>query len=36
MTEADGNGSFRTYLLDAMYNLDAATLADGALVQEVM
>ena len=36
MTEADGNGSFRTYLLDAMYNLDAATLADGALVQEAM
>lgn len=36
MMEADGNGSFRTYLLDAMYNLDAATLADGALVQEVM
>ena len=36
MTEVDGNGSFRTYLLDAMYNLDAATLADGALVQEVM
>lgn len=36
MTESDGNGSFRTYLLDAMYNLDAATLADGALVQEVM
>ena len=36
MTEADGNGSFRAYLLDAMYNLDAATLADGALVQEVM
>ena len=36
MTEADGNGSFRAYLLDAMYNLAAATLADGALVQEVM
>lgn len=36
MGEADGNGSFRTYLLDALYNMDAETLAGGALVQEVL
>ncbi len=35
MTEVDGNGTFRTYLLDALYNMDSATLEDGALVQDV-
>ena len=36
MTSVDGNGSFRTYLLDAIYNMDAAMLEQGALVQEVL
>ncbi len=35
MSEQDGNGSFRTYLLDALYNLDAQQLVEGARVQEV-
>lgn len=36
MTSVDGNGSFRAYLLDAIYNMDAAMLEQGALVQEVL
>ena len=35
MQPADGNGSFRTYLLDALYNLDAETLAARAKVVAV-
>ena len=35
MSPADGNGSFRTYLLDALYNMDAQTLAEGARIEEV-
>jgi hydroxyethylthiazole kinase len=30
MKQGDGNGSFRTYLLDAIYNLDKETLDKGA------
>lgn len=33
MGELDGNGSFRTYLLDALCNLSAAQLAAGARVE---
>ena len=36
MTEQDGNGSFRTYLLDAMYNLDAKQLENGARIEEIL
>ena len=36
MTAIDGNGTFRTYLLDALYNMDVAMLAQGALVEEVL
>lgn len=36
MTEADGNGTFRTYLLDALYNLDGERLEKGALVEEIL
>ena len=35
MTPEDGNGTFRTYLLDAIYNMDAETLEQGALVELV-
>ena len=35
MVPQDGNGSFRTYLLDALFNLDAAQLVEGARVEEV-
>ena len=35
MGELDGNGSFRTYLLDALYNMTGEQLAAGALVQKV-
>ena len=35
MGKLDGNGSFRTYLLDALFNLDGDALAAGALVEEV-
>ncbi len=35
MGERDGNGSFRTYLLDAICTMDAATLATGAKVEEL-
>ena len=35
MGAQDGNGSFRTYLLDAICNMDAATLAAGAKVEEL-
>ncbi|MDY2777140.1 MAG: hydroxyethylthiazole kinase [Collinsella sp.] len=35
MTSLDGNASFRTYLLDALYNMDAAQLAAGALIEEI-
>lgn len=31
----DGNGSFRTYLLDALYNLDGAALEAGARVEKL-
>ena len=31
----DGNGSFRTYLLDALYNLDGDALEAGARVEEL-
>lgn len=36
MGPSDGNGSFRTYLLDALYNQTGAELAAGALVEEVL
>ena len=35
MSELDGNGSFRTYLLDALYNMTPEQLAAGALVEKV-
>lgn len=35
MGELDGNGSFRTYLLDAICNMDAAQLESGAKIQEL-
>ena len=35
MRPDDGNGSFRTYLLDAICTMDAARLADGARVEEL-
>lgn len=35
MTPADGNGSFRTYLLDALYNLNGDILERKAKVQEI-
>ncbi len=35
MVEADGNGSFRTFLLDALCNLDGATLGRLAKVEEL-
>lgn len=35
MGELDGNGSFRTYLLDALYNMTPEQLAAGALVEKV-
>ena len=35
MSGEDGNASFRTYLLDALYNLDGDRLAERALVREV-
>lgn len=33
MGAADGNGSFRAYLLDALYTMDGRALAEGALVE---
>lgn len=36
MLPQDGNGSFRTYLLDALFNMDAPTLERNARVQEVV
>lgn len=35
MGAQDGNGSFRTYLLDAICNMDAETLVAGAKVEEL-
>lgn len=35
MGKLDGNGSFRTYFLDAMYNLSGDQLEAGALVEEI-
>lgn len=35
MDELDGNGSFRTYLLDALYNQTGDDLLEGALVEEL-
>lgn len=35
MEVLDGNGSFRTYLLDALYNMDAMTLELRARIEEV-
>ena len=35
MGSLDGNASFRTYLIDALYNMDAATLTAGAAVEEL-
>ena len=35
MGELDGNGSFRTYLLDALYTMDAAALSQGARIDEL-
>ncbi len=35
MGELDGNGSFRTYLLDALYNLTGEQLVAGARVERV-
>ena len=36
MGELDGNGSFTTYLLDAICNMTAEQLAAGALVEELL
>jgi len=36
MAPADGNGSFRTYLLDAIYNMDAETLAQRVRIEQVL
>lgn len=35
MTKADGNGSFRDYLLDALYHMDGKTLEAGAKVTQI-
>lgn len=35
MQPGDGNGTFRTYLLDALYNLDGETLEMRAKVEEI-
>lgn len=35
MGELDGNGSFRTYLLDAICNMDAEQLVSGAKIEEL-
>ena len=35
MTPADGNGSFRTYLLDAICNMTAEQLMAGAKIEEL-
>lgn len=35
MSPQDGNGSFRAYLLDALFNMDARTVESYARVQEV-
>ncbi len=35
MGELDGNGSFRTYLLDALFNLTGDTLSAGAKIEEL-
>lgn len=35
MTDADGNGTFRTYFLDAMYNMTGEALEAGARVEEI-
>ncbi|MCI6273143.1 MAG: hydroxyethylthiazole kinase [Coriobacteriaceae bacterium] len=35
MGEKDGTGSFHTYLLDALSNMDAAQLESGALIEEL-
>ena len=36
MQEGDGNGSFRTYLLDALFNLSNAQLHSFARVEKVL
>ena len=36
MGPLDGNGSFRTYLLDALYNMDSDALEQGALIEQVL
>ncbi len=35
MMSQDGNGTFRTYLLDALYTIDGEALAQGARVEEI-
>ena len=35
MCDADGNGTFRTYFLDAMYNMTGEALEAGACVEEI-
>lgn len=35
MTQSDGNGSYRTYLLDALYQLDGDALEVGAKIEKV-
>lgn len=35
MAPADGNGTFRTYLLDAIYNMTGEQLEKGALIEEL-
>ncbi len=35
MTKADGNGTFRTYLLDALYNMTGDALEKGAKIEEL-
>lgn len=35
MRGIDGNGSFRAYLLDALYRLDGTSLEDGARIEEL-
>ncbi len=36
MKPGDGNASFRTYLIDALFNMDGPTLAERALVEEIL
>ncbi|MEG0505808.1 MAG: hydroxyethylthiazole kinase, partial [Raoultibacter sp.] len=35
MSVRDGNGSFRTYLLDALYRMDGEALEAGAKIEQI-